>query len=104
MPLIADLDDETLLAERVDALWRSSPILALGNNLTAIGASFVFHGQVPDSYLLAWWLCFVILFALRFGSNLWYRRSKESRPIKFWARLYQVQSFVGGLAWGLGCA
>ena len=104
MPRIADLDDKTLLAERIDALWRPAPIIALGNNLTAVGAGFVFRGQVPDSYLVGWWLCFLILFALRYASHRWYLRQKHARPAGFWARLYQVQSFLGGLVWGLGCA
>jgi signal transduction histidine kinase len=93
-----------LMQERVDALYGPSIGVAIGNNLAAVAGGLLFIGQIDTALVIGWSLLWPLLFAARVIAWFAYRHRHEMLSVGGWALLYQAQSFIAGLAWGVGAA
>jgi signal transduction histidine kinase len=93
-----------LLAERLDAIYGRFRWPALANNVTFIGAGFIFWNDIPHAWVIGWTVWTVLRAVARTLSVLAYGRHRNVRSPRFWMWLYASHSIVSGLSFGIAVA
>jgi two-component system, sensor histidine kinase len=96
-----DVESTTILAQRVDWLYKNLPAAVTGHLLGAIVTLGLLWRITPRFTLLTWFACCV---ATTIPGLEAYRRYRHSgTPVtdpRFWARAYVVTTCLAGIAWG----
>ena len=92
-----------LHAAQVEQLYYQASMGLYGSIVSSVLMVVVFWSLSPHSYLIAWWITMMALYALRHTTVLKFRRSPTAvqEPAK-WEMKFAVYSGISGMLWAVG--